>query len=82
MAMDDVLTFLGAAVPALVLLAIGILLLRRLGPTDWSLFRRLPDPPWPHGVQEEEPRPWDFSGADPDDPPSVPADPEDGGRPS
>ena len=58
--MDAILSFLGTAGPPVILLVVGFALLRALGPADWSLFRQRPDESWPHGVQEEDPRPWDF----------------------
>lgn len=62
--MDDPLGFLLWAGAATALLVLGVVLLRGLGPADWSLFRRRPDASWPRGVQEEEPRPWDFGARD------------------
>ncbi|MCU0505829.1 MAG: hypothetical protein MUE82_08670 [Chloroflexi bacterium] len=59
--MDDLLASVAAVGPPLVLLAIGIALLAGVGPHDWSLVLPRWEPPWPHGVQEEEPHPWDFS---------------------
>ena len=60
--MNDLLASVLAVGPPLVLLAVGVALFLAVGPNDWSLVRPRWEPFWPHGVQEEEPRPWDFSG--------------------
>jgi hypothetical protein len=73
--MNGFLASAAALGPPLALLAIGIALLVVLGPTDWSLVRPRWEPSWPRGVQEEDPREWDFShlgasdAAPPDEPP-------------
>lgn len=65
--MDDLVASVAAVGPPLVLLALGIALLVGVGPNDWSLVLPRWEPPWPHGVQEEEPHAWDFSGVCPRD---------------
>ena len=41
--MNDILGFLLAIGAPLAFLAVGVVLLLKLGPADWSLFRRRPD---------------------------------------
>ncbi len=60
--MNELLSSAVAAGPPLVLLVVGVALFLAVGPNDWSLIRPRWEPTWPRGVQEEEPRPWDFSG--------------------
>jgi hypothetical protein len=59
--MNDVVALMAVAGP-LLLLAAGIALLLAVGPNDWSLLLPRWEGSWPHGVQEEEPHPWDFHG--------------------
>jgi hypothetical protein len=73
--MNDILTFLETVAPPVVALAIGVVLLKALGPADWSIFRHRPEESWPRGVQEEDPRPWDFTAPGPEAPPVHPAGP-------
>ncbi len=58
--MDDLPGFLLWACAGIVLLVVGVVALRALGPADWSLFRVRRGTSWPRGVQEEEPVRWHF----------------------
>ena len=63
--MNDVMAFLAIVVPAVALIAIcAALLVRALGPLDLTALWYTPRATtwtWPSGVQEEDPRPWDFT---------------------
>lgn len=57
--MDAFVAGLASTVPMIALVSIPVLLIRALGPVDFSALFRAPSPDaWPRGVQEEEPRPW------------------------
>jgi hypothetical protein len=67
-AMNDVVAFLSLAVPVVALIAISAALLRALGPFHLAALWYVPrEVTWPTGVQEEDPRQWDFT-ARPADP--------------
>jgi len=83
--MNDFVAFLSIALPAAALIAITVVVLRALGPFNLMALWYMPrEDTWPTGVQEEDPRPWDFSTrpagpaqrptgtARPDEPPVVP----------
>jgi hypothetical protein len=76
--MDGILASVTLAAVALVLLAGGVVLLVILGPTDFTMIRPRWEPPWPRGVQEEEPHAWDFSRGPRGDGPAVDRGPEGG----
>jgi hypothetical protein len=57
--MTDNLTLITQALPALLLVAIPVVLVRWLASDDSAEPPRLPSAPgWPRGVQEPEPEPW------------------------
>jgi hypothetical protein len=73
--MNDAFGLLAIVVPVVALIAITAALLRDLGPFDlMSLWYMPRETRWPTGVQEADPRPWDFA-ARPADPPQDPAGP-------
>jgi hypothetical protein len=60
--MNDLFAFLSLALPAVALIAITVVFLRALGPFNLMALWYMPrKDTWPKGVQEEDPRPWDFS---------------------
>jgi hypothetical protein len=72
--MGTVVDLLALAVAAAILVALAVLAVRVVGPfVDGSaLFRAGPGNGGPSGVQEEDPRRWDFTGARADAPPGSP----------
>jgi len=74
--MNEIAAFLAIVVPAGALVAITVALLRALGPLDLTALWYAPrETTWPRGVQEDDPRPWDFSVPPSDVPPGVPPGP-------
>jgi len=73
--MSDVLALLAIGVPVVALVAVTVALLRMLGPLDLTALWYTPrEVTWPRGVQEEDPRPWDFASR-PAELPGNPTDP-------
>jgi hypothetical protein len=73
-AMNDIVAFLVSTGPPVVVIAVAVVLLRVLAPVDLTALLYPPrEPAWPRGVQEEDPRPWDFT-ARPAQPSPDPAD--------
>jgi hypothetical protein len=81
--MDDLPGFLLWACAGVILLVVGFVALRALGPADWSLFRARRDgsSAWPRGVQEEEPARWHFDVGGPAVPPPAEGPASDGSGP-
>jgi hypothetical protein len=62
---DVIIGFLAFAIPAVVVIALAVVAVRSVGPfvDQTALWRARPDLTTPPGVQEEDPRRWDFRGA-------------------
>jgi hypothetical protein len=79
--MNDFVAFLSVALPAVGLFVITAAILSALGPFNLMTLWYMPrEDGWPSGVQEEDPRPWDFS-ARPGDAPRGPTGPARSGDP-